>query len=186
MRCAPVSTARPTAIAPPTSLAGSVLLLCSLCALALVLRELGGSQGARLSASALLAVGAAVVVLGPDLVVHTQTQGAAETLLRLNPPDEPMAPIPAAAYNIGAALIAEEEGLFSLDDVIQKAGEKMIRRHPHVFSSEAAPEKEEVPGRWEAIKQAEKQGKSAEYEKWKKEAERNASREVIRLLQAES
>lgn len=29
--------------------------------------------------------------------------------------------------------IAEEEGLFSLDDVIQKAGEKMIRRHPHVF-----------------------------------------------------
>ena len=77
-------------------------------------------------------------------------------------------------------------GLFSLDDVIQKAGEKMIRRHPHVFSSEAAPEKEEVPGRWEAIKQAEKQGKSAEYEKRKKEAERNASREVIRLLQAES
>lgn len=78
--------------------------------------------------------------------------------------------------------IAEEEGLFSLDDVIQKAGEKMIRRHPHVFSSEAAPEKEEVPGRWEAIKQAEKQGKSAEYENRKKEAERNASREVIRLL----
>jgi hypothetical protein len=43
------------------SLAGSVLLLCLLCALALVLRELGGSEGARLSASALLAVGAAVV-----------------------------------------------------------------------------------------------------------------------------
>ena len=82
--------------------------------------------------------------------------------------------------------IARENGSFSLDDVIQKAGEKMIRRHPHVFSSEAAPEKEEVPGRWEAIKQAEKQGKSAEYEKRKKEAERNASREVIRLLQAES
>lgn len=37
--------------------------------------------------------------------------------------------------------IAEEEGLFSLDDVIQNAGEKMIRRHPHVFSSEAAPGK---------------------------------------------
>ena len=42
--------------------------------------------------------------------------------------------------------IAEEEGLFSLDDVIRKAGEKMLRRHPHVFSSEASPEKEEVPG----------------------------------------
>lgn len=81
--------------------------------------------------------------------------------------------------------IAEEEGLFSLDDVIQKAGEKMIRRHPHVFSEEAAPEREEIPGRWEAIKRAEKQGKSAEYEKKKQQAEQNASREVIRLLMAE-
>jgi hypothetical protein len=43
------------------SLAGSVLLLCAVCALALVLRELGGAEGARLAASALLAVGAAVV-----------------------------------------------------------------------------------------------------------------------------
>jgi hypothetical protein len=43
------------------SLAGSVLLLCALCALAVLLRELGGAEGARLSASSLLAVGAAVV-----------------------------------------------------------------------------------------------------------------------------
>jgi hypothetical protein len=43
------------------SLAGSVLLLCTLCALAVLLRELGGAEGARLSTSALLAVGAAVV-----------------------------------------------------------------------------------------------------------------------------
>lgn len=82
--------------------------------------------------------------------------------------------------------IAEDEGLFSLDDVIRKAGEKMLRRHPHVFSSEASPEKEEIPGRWEAIKQAEKQGRSAEYEEKKKEAEAAASREVVRLLNAEN
>ena len=82
--------------------------------------------------------------------------------------------------------IAEEEGLFSLDDVIRKAGEKMLRRHPHVFSSKASPEKEEVPGRWEAIKQAEKQGRSAEYESKKKEAEAAAAREVVRLLNAEN
>ena len=82
--------------------------------------------------------------------------------------------------------IAEEEGLFSLDDVIRKAGEKMLRRHPHVFSSEASPEKEEVPGRWEAIKQAEKQGRSAKYERKKKEAEAAAAREVVRLLNAEN
>ena len=82
--------------------------------------------------------------------------------------------------------IAEEEGLFSLDDVIRKAGEKMLRRHPHVFSSKASPEKEEVPGRWEAIKQAEKQGRSAEYERKKTEAEAAAAREVVRLLNAEN
>jgi hypothetical protein len=43
------------------SMAGSVLLLCALCALALLLRELGGDEGARLSASSLMAVGAAVL-----------------------------------------------------------------------------------------------------------------------------
>ena len=43
------------------SLAGSVLLLCALCALALLLRELGGAEGARSAASSLLAVGAAVI-----------------------------------------------------------------------------------------------------------------------------
>jgi DNA-binding CsgD family transcriptional regulator len=59
----------------------------------------------------LLPVGPAVVVLGPDLHVRTQTEAAAEALLRLNPPDEPMAPIPAAAYNIAAALIAAEHGM---------------------------------------------------------------------------
>jgi DNA-binding CsgD family transcriptional regulator len=62
-------------------------------------------------ADQLLPVGPAVVVLGPDLGVRTQTQAAAAALLQLLPPDEPMAPIPAAAYNIGAALIAQEEGI---------------------------------------------------------------------------
>ena len=53
-------------------------------------------------------LGPAVLVLDPDLHVRTQTEAAAETLLRLNPPDEPIAPIPAAAYNIAAALVAAE------------------------------------------------------------------------------
>jgi DNA-binding CsgD family transcriptional regulator len=55
--------------------------------------------------------GPAVIVLGPDLVVRNQTDDAAAALFRLLPPDEPMTPIPAAAYNIGAALIAQEEGI---------------------------------------------------------------------------
>ncbi len=56
-------------------------------------------------------VGPAVLVLDPGLQVRSQTEAAADALLRLNPPDEPMAPIPAAAYNIAAALVAQESGL---------------------------------------------------------------------------
>ena len=59
----------------------------------------------------LLPLGPAVVVLDPDLQVRSQTAGAAAALLQLNPPDEPMAPIPAAAYNVAAALVAAEQGV---------------------------------------------------------------------------
>lgn len=59
----------------------------------------------------LLPVGPAVVILDPNLQVRTQTEAAARALLQLNPPDEPMAPIPAAAYNIAAALVADEHGV---------------------------------------------------------------------------
>ena len=33
--------------------------------------------------------------------------------------------------------IAAEEGLFTIDDVLQNVSEKMIRRHPHVFGEES-------------------------------------------------
>ena len=56
-----------------------------------------------------------VVVLDPDLRVRGQTDAAAAALLQLLPPDEPMPPIPAAAYNAGAALIAVEAGRWSFE-----------------------------------------------------------------------
>ncbi|MGI6010765.1 MAG: MazG family protein [Ruminococcus sp.] len=52
--------------------------------------------------------------------------------------------------------IAEEEGLFTLEDVIQGISEKMIRRHPHVFGEKKAVQADEVPGSWEEIKKQEK------------------------------
>ena len=55
--------------------------------------------------------GPAVVVLDPDLRVRSRTTWALDALQRLNPPDEPMPPIPAAVYNVGAALLAEEAGV---------------------------------------------------------------------------
>jgi DNA-binding CsgD family transcriptional regulator len=59
----------------------------------------------------LLPVGPAVVILDPDLQVRTQTEAAALALLQLNPPDEPIAPIPAAAYNIAGSLVAAEHDM---------------------------------------------------------------------------
>ena len=44
------------------------------------------------------------------------------------------------------SLIAEEEGLFGLNDVIQGISEKMIRRHPHVFGDQTAGDSEQVLG----------------------------------------
>lgn len=52
--------------------------------------------------------------------------------------------------------IAQEEGLFTLDDVIQGISEKMIRRHPHVFGGGEKPGESQVPVNWEEIKRREK------------------------------
>lgn len=57
------------------------------------------------------------------------------------------------------AQIAEEEGLFSLDDVMDGISRKMIRRHPHVFGSASVNGQEEVTASWEEIKAKEKEGK---------------------------
>jgi len=60
------------------------------------------------------------------------------------------------------AVIAEEEGLFTMDDVIRTVSEKMIRRHPHVFGDAKADTSREVLQNWELIKQQEKKGKADE------------------------
>ena len=57
------------------------------------------------------------------------------------------------------AQIAEEEGLFTLDDVIRGISEKMIRRHPHVFADVRVGSAREVLENWEEIKAKEKENK---------------------------
>ncbi len=57
------------------------------------------------------------------------------------------------------SVIAEEEGLFTFDDVASTVSEKMIRRHPHVFAGVTYSSKEEQHAAWEAIKRKEKEGK---------------------------
>lgn len=63
------------------------------------------------------------------------------------------------------AEIAEEEGLFTLDDVIEGISEKMIRRHPHVFEPDGTPLNGRKPDpanvkSWQEIKAVEKENQS--------------------------
>lgn len=55
--------------------------------------------------------------------------------------------------------IARQEGRFDIADVIQGLNEKMIRRHPHVFSDVKVSGSEEVVANWQKIKAAEKANK---------------------------
>lgn len=57
------------------------------------------------------------------------------------------------------AQIAEEEGIFTIDDVCKGISEKLIRRHPHVFGDVKVNGTEEVLTNWEEIKKKEKEGK---------------------------
>ena len=51
--------------------------------------------------------------------------------------------------------LAMEKGLFDLREVINGACEKLIRRHPHVFSKESAESVDKALERWENVKRAE-------------------------------
>lgn len=54
------------------------------------------------------------------------------------------------------ARIAEEEGRFTMEDIVDEICEKMIRRHPHVFGDAAAENSKESLVLWEDIKKQEK------------------------------
>ena len=56
--------------------------------------------------------------------------------------------------------IGAEEGTFTIKDVVQQLGDKLVRRHPHVFG-DASPtasglDSDQVVHRWEDIKRAER------------------------------
>lgn len=65
------------------------------------------------------------------------------------------------------AQIAEEEGLFTLEDVIKGISKKMIRRHPHVFEPDGTalngrkPDPDTIKS-WKEIKASEKEGQGYE------------------------
>lgn len=54
------------------------------------------------------------------------------------------------------AQMAKEEGTFSIDQVLDRLSDKLVRRHPHVFGEVKADTTSEVLRNWEAIKAQEK------------------------------
>lgn len=69
------------------------------------------------------------------------------------------------------SVIAEEQKEFTIDEVINRVGEKMIRRHPHVFGNVTVSNSEEVISNWDNIKQQEK-------------AERNPAEDILSIPKA--
>lgn len=77
------------------------------------------------------------------------------------------------------AQIASEEGLFTMDDVVNEVSRKMVRRHPHVFGTVAADTPDEVLVNWEEIKKEEKKDKD-----WVESPLREIPRELPALTRA--
>ncbi len=57
------------------------------------------------------------------------------------------------------ARLAEERGEFDIQDVMRESGDKIVRRHPHVFGDLSLETSEQVLRQWEQIKVEERRGK---------------------------
>jgi uncharacterized protein YabN with tetrapyrrole methylase and pyrophosphatase domain len=59
---------------------------------------------------------------------------------------------------LATAAAAEAEGRFSLREALQKAHDKMVRRHEHVFGESKASSPEDAIDRWNQVKAREREG----------------------------
>ena len=55
--------------------------------------------------------------------------------------------------------MANEQGIFDFDDVVETLTQKLISRHPHVFGEGEAKSAEDVMGIWQAVKDTEEKSK---------------------------
>ena len=60
------------------------------------------------------------------------------------------------------AQIAKEQGLFEFADILETLNEKLVRRHPHVFTETNFADEQAVHANWEAEKQKERLKKANE------------------------
>lgn len=57
------------------------------------------------------------------------------------------------------AQLAKEQDMFDFEQVAQAIGEKLLRRHPHVFGDAPNADSEAVSNAWEALKEQEREDK---------------------------
>jgi MazG family protein len=72
------------------------------------------------------------------------------------------------------AEMAQEQGTFSIDDVLDRLSTKLINRHPHVFGDVKAYTSDEVKRNWEALKVEERKKREGE-----SEAKKNELRSIL-------
>jgi MazG family protein len=76
------------------------------------------------------------------------------------------------------AEMAEEQGTFTIDDVLDTLSNKLIHRHPHVFGDTKADNPAQVLKNWEVLKAEEKQAKDKQ-EKEMRKSLHNGGEEVL-------
>ncbi|MGO1246497.1 MAG: nucleoside triphosphate pyrophosphohydrolase [Oceanisphaera sp.] len=59
------------------------------------------------------------------------------------------------------AQLGKEQALFDFNDVVQAVSEKLVRRHPHVFSGQVFSSEAEIKANWEQTKAEERQALDA-------------------------
>jgi ATP diphosphatase len=80
--------------------------------------------------------------------------------------------------------MAQEEGHFSIDDVLDRLSAKLINRHPHVFGDVKADTSSEVVKNWEAIKAEEKKLRQSTNGEARKDAPKSILAGVSRNMPA--
>jgi tetrapyrrole methylase family protein/MazG family protein len=78
--------------------------------------------------------------------------------------------------------MAEEEGYFTFDDVVDEVSRKMLRRHPHVFGSYEKDEQGNEIRSWDEIKKREVQKKTYTESQRQKKRRKRLSVLFYRLL----
>jgi len=82
------------------------------------------------------------------------------------------------------AEMAKEAGYFSIDDVIERLSDKLVKRHPHVFGDTKADTAREVVRNWEALKKAESKQNESTTQDGRESRLSRISRAMPALLEA--